>query len=87
MLCSAVSIFAAETGLGVSAAKRALYVLVREWEAVHRELVKARLDAEGGCGENLRVYMEGLEYHMSGNELWSSTTKRYGGVGVPCEWE
>ena len=80
VLCSAVPIFAQEMGLGVPAAKRALYALVREWEYLHQELVAKREAEPGGCGENVKWYMNGLEYHMSGNELWSATTKRYSAV-------
>ena len=77
ILCSAVHIFAEETELSIAAAKRALFALVREWEFVHRELVAKREAHPDGCSETVSAYMEGLEYHMSGNELWSRTTKRY----------
>ena len=76
-LCSAVPIFADETDLSIVAAKRGLWTLVREWEYVHNELVQARISSQHGCSEAVKAYMNGLEYHMSGNELWSKTTKRY----------
>lgn len=79
-LCSAVPIFAQETEIPVTAAKRVLYVLAREWEVRHREMV--REIEEGGAGEVVGRYMQGLEFHMSGNELWSRTTRRYADVVV-----
>lgn len=77
VLCSAVQIFAQETEIGIEAVKRVLYILAREWEFVHRDLVAKRVTVSGGCSEAVKAYMDGLEYHMSGNELWSQTTKRY----------
>ena len=77
ILCSAVPIFSEETALSTSAAKRVLYCLCREWEYVHRELVAKRIASPDGCSEVVEAYMNGLEYHMSGNEQWSQTTKRY----------
>lgn len=77
ILCSAVQIFAQETDLSIAAAKQVLYCLSREWEYVHRDLVAKRHAAPGGCNDAVKAYMDGIEYHMSGNELWSRTTKRY----------
>lgn len=77
-LCSAVPIFAAETDLSIPAAKNVLYCLAREWEVVHRMRVEEREAA--GCSETISRYMEGLEYHMSGNERWSRSTLRYSQV-------
>lgn len=82
ILCSAVQIFAQETEVNTDAAKRVLYTLAREWEWVHQKLVAQRLAAPGGCTEAVKAYMDGLEYHMSGNEFWSRTTKRYHEVAV-----
>lgn len=82
VLCSAVQIFAQEAGLSFEAAKHVLYSLAREWEFVHQELVAKREAAPGGCTEAVKAYINGLEYHMSGNELWSQTTKRYQEVTI-----
>jgi len=81
-LCNAVPIFADETDVSVGAAKRALYVLAREWEGRHREMV-GEIEGRGGvggCNGEVSKYMQGLEYHMSGNEIWSRTTRRYADV-------
>ncbi|KAL4987409.1 Aristolochene synthase in complex with 12,13 Difluorofarnesyl diphosphate [Aspergillus falconensis] len=77
-LCSAVQVLAQETTLSYTACKRVLWVLCREWE--HQQaLLESRRLADGSfpCSENLRLYIKGLEYQMSGNELWSLTTQRY----------
>ncbi|MCJ1479457.1 hypothetical protein MMC13_008143 [Lambiella insularis] len=66
-----------ETGVTLEASKRLLWVLCREWELQHFELVAARQAAVEGCEDVLRVYMEGLEYVLGGNEKWSSYTQRY----------
>lgn len=80
-LCSAVPIFSEETDLSIAAAKRGLWTLVREWEYVHDRLVRERIADPDGCNDAVIAYMNGLEYHMSGNELWSKTTKRYHAIG------
>ncbi|GAB1318225.1 carbonyl reductase (NADPH-dependent) ari1 [Madurella fahalii] len=75
VLCTGVATFADEADLSVDAAKRVLYWLCREWEMRHAELVHeilARRDTP-----ELRQYLKGLEYQMSGNEFWSRTTLRY----------
>lgn len=74
-LCTAVAILAKEAEIGTEAAKRVLYHLCREWECEHEALV-ARIVAQRDTPE-LRAYMQGLEFQMSGNELWSRTTMRY----------
>ncbi|OTB04033.1 hypothetical protein M426DRAFT_59230 [Hypoxylon sp. CI-4A] len=79
-LCSAVKVVATETALGISATKRVLWSMVREWELVHDAMCDALLLAASGAGTNsqtVRDYMRGLQYQMSGNELWSCTTPRY----------
>lgn len=68
---------AEETGTSYEAAKRVLWVLCREWELEHFELIAQREAALEGCSEDLRVYMKGLEYVLGGNEEWSSYTGRY----------
>lgn len=77
-LCSAVQVLAQETSLTYAAAKRVLWVMCREWEYEHDYLVEQRRsDGEHPPSENLSKYIEGLEYQVSGNELWSKTTFRY----------
>ncbi|EKG16278.1 hypothetical protein MPH_06512 [Macrophomina phaseolina MS6] len=78
-VCSAVSVLATETGLSVEACKRVLWAMVREWEAVHDELVES-VQNTGRISEAAKLYMKGLEYQMSGNELWSHSTLRYSKV-------
>jgi len=75
-LCSAVKILANETNLSVDAAKRVLWSMVREWEGVHDRLVTEMATASE-LSPGARDYIRGLEYQMSGNELWSMTTPRY----------
>jgi aristolochene synthase len=75
VLCTAVAIFADGAEVSAKAAKRVLYSLCREWEARHDELtveVLAKRDTP-----DMRDYLKGLEYQMSGNEIWSRTTLRY----------
>ncbi|KAK7178808.1 aristolochene synthase [Paraphaeosphaeria sporulosa] len=80
VLCSAVKVVADETRMGISAAKRVLWSMTREWELVHDELYKVRVSDPQGCSQALQAYLKGLEYQMSGNELWSKTTPRYSEV-------
>lgn len=80
-----VQMQALETGVGHASAKRILWVLCREWELQQIDLIEQtemQLDLEGQEGrgeknEDLRLYLEGLEYVISGNEKWSGYTKRY----------
>lgn len=74
-LCNGVQILALEAGLDVAASKQILWSICREWEHTHEELVSRRKATS--CGPELCAYMEGLEFHMSGNEFWSRETKRY----------
>ena len=77
-LCSAVQVLADETSLPYAAAKRVLWVLCREWEYEHEHLVeKRRRDENFPPDGNLMRYIKGLEYQISGNEIWSKTTLRY----------
>lgn len=74
-LCNCVAILAHEAELTAPAAKRVLYGMAREWERCYRDVsarVLARCDTPA-----MRAYLQGLEYQMSGNELWSRTTLRY----------
>lgn len=74
-LCTAVAILAREAEISPDAAKRVLYHLFREWEYEHQALVARVLEQRDT--PVLRAYMQGLEFQMSGNELWSRTTLRY----------
>jgi aristolochene synthase len=77
VLCSAVSVLMEEIGLSVKPTKRVLWQMVREWETLHDALVET-ISLEGPVAAELQLYMKGWEYQMSGNELWSMTTLRYG---------
>lgn len=80
-----VQMQALETGVSYACAKRILWVLCREWELQHIELIEQRemqlnLEGQEGKGEmneDLRLYLKALEYTISGNEKWSEYTKRY----------
>ena len=77
VLCSAIKILSDETGLHAAASKRVLWSMVREWETVFDQLaVEARLQ-DGVDKEKISAYCEGLRWQLSGNEVWSTTTKRY----------
>lgn len=76
-LCTAVKILADDANLNTDAAKRVLTAMVKEWEVVHDVLTAAQLARPGGCRTEVKKYMKGLEYQMSGNLLWSRTTLRY----------
>jgi aristolochene synthase len=75
VLCSGVSIFAEGAEVSTAAAKRILYALCREWEVRHKELEAEALSQKNTL--QLQAYLKGLEYQMSGNEMWSRTTLRY----------
>ncbi|KAI1409845.1 Aristolochene synthase in complex with 12,13-Difluorofarnesyl diphosphate [Hypoxylon sp. FL1857] len=75
MLCTAVAVLGKEAEISTDAAKRVLYHLCREWELEHRILVADILAHHDT--PVLRAYLQGLEFQMSGNELWSRTTLRY----------
>lgn len=77
-VCSSVQIMARESDLDVLGSKRVLFLLCREWEAVHRRLVTERESEK--CTPAMSAYVQGLEYQMSGNEQWSHTTMRYNSV-------
>ena len=76
-LCSAVKVVAEQTHLNFDAAKRVLWSMTREWERTHDELAAELLATPADVAQNVRDYIQGLEYQMSGNELWSRTTLRY----------
>ncbi|PMB65837.1 Aristolochene synthase [Beauveria bassiana] len=68
-LCNGVQILSASLGLDVEATKACLWTMVREWEVNHERLSDISKEA--------MLYLKGLEYQMSGNELRSRTTPRY----------
>ena len=74
-----VAMQAQETGVSFASAKRVLWVLCREWEVLHLEMVKKRESdmARGEEDEALKVYMKGMELVLGGNERWSEYTRRY----------
>jgi len=79
-LCSSVPIMQAIADVDVAGAKRILWSMCREWEVRHVQLV----DQIGNKNKSaaLAAYMEGLEYQMAGNEVWSLETPRYNDVSV-----
>ncbi|KAK4692280.1 aristolochene synthase, partial [Lecanoromycetidae sp. Uapishka_2] len=77
VLCSSVKVVADECKVRVSAAKRILWSMCREWELVHLKLVNKKLK---DASPEVVTYCKGLEYQMSGNEMWSKSTKRYVGL-------
>lgn len=50
---------------------------IARWEHAHDTLCELQSRSPEGCSATEREYVKGLEYQMSGNELWSKTTKRY----------
>ncbi|KAJ4349460.1 carbonyl reductase (NADPH-dependent) ari1 [Didymosphaeria variabile] len=79
VLCSSVQVVMHGATLNTEAAKRVLWPMCREWELLHLELVEQL--REKGLRDEVLTYCKGLEYQMSGNELWSSETKRYSTIG------
>ncbi len=79
VLCSSVQVVAKECNIDIEASKRVLWSMCREWELVHLALTeKKKRDARF----EVLTYCKGLEYQMSGNEMWSQGTKRYVGIEV-----
>jgi len=79
-LCSAVKVVAEKANIRFDQSQRVLWSMVREWEVTHDELAAQRLEAPDGTDPRVRDYIQGLQYQMSGNELWSKTTLRYSEV-------
>ncbi|KAK5732046.1 hypothetical protein LTR17_010882 [Elasticomyces elasticus] len=63
--------------MSIPATKRILWNICREWEIEHAQNVFARLTDRSGCSDELKDYIQGLEYILGGNEAWSWTTGRY----------
>ncbi|KAF2796773.1 Aristolochene synthase from penicillium Roqueforti [Melanomma pulvis-pyrius CBS 109.77] len=80
VLCSGVKLVSEEAGLDFEASKRVLWSMAREWERVHDSMAQELLTSVGANSEAMKLYIKGLEYQMSGNELWSKTTPRYHNV-------
>ena len=76
-LCSAVKVLSDSANMSFEASKRVLWSMVREWEYIHNELCEEKAQHLENYSEAAQAYAKGLEYQMSGNELWSRNTKRY----------
>ena len=93
VLCSSISILSAELKLSSQASSRILWTAIREWETKHFQLcetLKKRFNASQSTGRNflftsndLEIYLEGVTFQMSGNEVWSKTTPRYHRISKP----
>lgn len=78
VLCSSVQVMAATANISIDAAKRVLWMMCREWEVCHEQLMASRQCTS----RDLVSYCSGLESLMSGNELWGKSTKRYHDPGT-----
>ncbi|KAM0794822.1 aristolochene synthase [Usnea florida] len=76
-LLNIVNTMSIDAGVSYGTAKRILWILCREWEIDHQEMVAKVLEGKGGSDPALRSYLKGLEYVLGGNEYWSETTERY----------
>ncbi|KAJ5746215.1 hypothetical protein N7520_011397 [Penicillium odoratum] len=75
---SAINILAQETGLPYPACKRLMYNYCRELELVFQQSAgKIKGSAGGPLLPEIEKYIKGLEYLMSGIEIWSQWTPRY----------
>lgn len=78
-ICSSVPIMMELCGVNESQTKRVMWQMVRGWEVRHFEQVDDILSKNSS--PSLATYFKGLEYQMSGNELWSVLTPRYNKMG------
>lgn len=77
VMVNGVSILAAETHIGVEAAKVWSFSLVRMWEKEFHRMVD-ELTASGDLSsEEMRKAVEGIERRMTGAEAFYWSTKRY----------
>ena len=76
-LLNIVNYMSMDAGVSYNTAKRILWVLCREWEIDHQEMVAKVVAGKGGADATLKMYLKGLEYVLGGNEYWSETTERY----------
>lgn len=75
-ICSSVQVMSQEANVSIEQSQRILWAMCREWELCHLSLVAQK----GNMKPHVKMYCKGLEYQMSGNELWSKSTKRYIGL-------
>ncbi|KAL2008017.1 hypothetical protein VTN00DRAFT_7999 [Thermoascus crustaceus] len=78
--CTSVQIMMGEMDVDAESTKRILFAMCREREFRHRMLVaqlKEESDDTMKVSSALPVYVQGLEYQVSGNEAWCSTSPRY----------
>ncbi|KAJ6030972.1 hypothetical protein N7540_001704 [Penicillium herquei] len=73
LLCSCVQVAMEEFSIDLTAAKRMLRFLAREFELRHLELTANLLSTH----PHLTLYCRGLEYNMSGDEAWGRVSGRY----------
>ena len=72
-----VKMMAEDGGVSIAAAKRICYVLARELEFEHEQLVAKRKAEPDGRDESLNRYLYAIGCAIGGNEAWSQTTARY----------
>ena len=76
-LLNVVNQMSIDAGISYSTVKRILWVLCREGEIKHQEMVAKVVAGKRGTDPTVKTYLKGLEYAISGNEYWSQTTERY----------
>jgi aristolochene synthase len=74
---SAIYILSQETGLPYSACRRMMYHYCRELETVLQQSGDDIRSASAEVTPDMKKYIRGLEYLMSGVETWSRWTPRY----------
>ena len=76
-LLNIVNHMANDAGVSYTTAKRILWVLCREWEIDHQEMVAKVMTGKRGGDPTLQKFFKCLDYAIGGNEYWSETTERY----------
>lgn len=77
-LCSAVPIVMAACGLNEHSAMRVMWETSRELELQHFRLLE---ELRQQCdSETIRLFAQGVEYQIAGNERWNLLTPRYNRV-------
>lgn len=76
-LLNIVNTMSIDAGVSYATAKRILWVLCREWDIGHQDMMAKALEGRGGADPALKLYLKGLEYMLGGNEYWSENTERY----------
>ncbi|KAF2020313.1 terpenoid synthase [Aaosphaeria arxii CBS 175.79] len=79
-MCSSVPICMEMMDVNEEQAKRVMWEMIRAWEVRHFEIRDEILRKNPSPA--LAAYIKGLEYQMSGNELWSLLTPRYNRTGA-----